>query len=76
MRFGIRSLGRYRLAVSRHIPLHLPVPWVRGGLQTAAPDISIGVATAQSACDLCPGIESLSDPFLLHGGGEGLLLCM
>ena len=24
MRFGIRSLGRCRLAVSRHIPLHLP----------------------------------------------------
>ena len=57
-------------------PYISPLPWVHGGLPIAAPDISIGVATAQSSCDLHSGFDSLSGAFQLHGCGEGLLLCI
>ena len=73
MLFGIRLLGRFMFEVSPRIS---PLAWVHKGLPTAAPDISIGVATAQSFCGLRSGFESLPDPFQLHGCGAGLLLCI
>ena len=73
MLFGIRLLGRFMFEVSPRIS---PLAWVHKGLPTAAPDISIGVATAQSFCGLLSGFESLPDPFQLHGCGASLLLCI
>ena len=58
--FGIRLLGRFMFEVSPASPRSLG--YTRG-LPTAPPNISIGVATAQSFCGLRSGFESLPDPF-------------